>query len=90
MVFWKDLGIELRSPLIIYGDNQGALALAQNPDTHPRSKHVNIQYHFTQDLVCAGQIAVKYIPTKLMIADALMKPLPQPQFSMLVEAMGVY
>ena len=86
----EDLGIELQSPLIIYGDNQGALALAQNPDTHPCSKHVDIQYHFTRDLVCAGRIAVKYIPTKLMIANALTKPLPQPQFSMLVEAMGVY
>ena len=86
----EDLGIELRSLLIIYSDNQGALALAQNPDTHPRSKHVDIQYHFTWDLVCAGRIAVKYIPTKLMITDALMKPLPQPQFSMLVEVMGVY
>ena len=86
----EDLGIELGSLLIIYGDNQGALALAQNPDTHLRSKHIDIQYHFTWDLVCAGWIAVKYIPTKLMITDALMKPLPQPQFSILVEVMGVY
>ena len=50
----EDLGIELRSPLIIYGDNQGALARALNPDTHPRSKHINIQYYFTRELVRAG------------------------------------
>ena len=37
----EDLGIELRTPLIIYGDNQGALALALNHDSHPRSKHVD-------------------------------------------------
>ena len=43
----EDLGIEFRTPLIIYGDNQGALALALNPDSHPRSKHVDIQYDFT-------------------------------------------
>lgn len=35
----EDLKIELRSPLIIYGDNQGALALALNPDSHLGSKH---------------------------------------------------
>jgi hypothetical protein len=46
----EDLGVELRTPLIIYGDNQGALALAQNPDFHPRSKHIDIQYHFTREL----------------------------------------
>jgi hypothetical protein len=38
----KDLSIELRTPLIIYGDNQGALALAQNLVFHLRSKHTNI------------------------------------------------
>jgi len=65
----EDFGIELRSPFIIYGDNQGALALAQNPDTHPRSKHVDIQYHYTRELIHEGRIAVKYIPTRLMIAD---------------------
>ena len=50
----EDLGIELRSPLIIYGDNQGALAHALNPNTHPQSKHINIQYYFTRELVRAG------------------------------------
>ncbi len=80
----EDLGIELRSPLLIYGDNQGALALAQNHDSHPRSKHIDIQYHYTR------MRPVKYIPTKLMIAGALTKPLPRPQFEKLIEAMGVY
>ncbi len=43
----EDSGVEVRSPLIIHSDNQGMLALAQNPDTHPCSKHINIQYHYT-------------------------------------------
>ena len=30
----KDLGLDLRSPLTVYGDNQGALALTQNPVFH--------------------------------------------------------
>ena len=84
----EGLGMELRTPLIIYGDNQGALALAQNPDAHPRSKHVDIQYHFTRELIHAGRVTVKYLPTRLMIADALTKPLPRPQFDVLTEAMG--
>ena len=47
----EDLGIELRTPLIIYGDNQSAFALAMNPGSHPRSKHVDTQYDFTRELV---------------------------------------
>ena len=47
----KDFDIKLRSPLVIFGDSQGALALVQNPVFHPRSKHIAIQYHFTRELV---------------------------------------
>jgi len=60
----EDFCIELRTPPIIVGDSQGALALAQNPVFHPRSKHIAIQYHFTRELVHTGQFILKYIPTK--------------------------
>ena len=86
----EDLGLDLRSPLIVYGDNQGAPVLTQNPVFHPRSKHIAIQYHFTRELVQTGQPVVKYIPTKAMVADALMKALPRPQHVALTEMMGVY
>ena len=86
----EDLGLDLRSPLIVYGDNQGALALTQNPVFHPRSKHIAIQYHFTRELVQTEQLVVKYIPTKAMVADALTKALPRPQHVALTEMMGVY
>ena len=85
----KDFDIELRSPIIIFGDSQGALALAQNPVFHPRSKHIAIQYHFTRELVQANQIAISYIPTKAMVADALTKALPRPQHVILTQMMGV-
>lgn len=77
--FLKDLGINLRAPPIIFCDNQGALALAQNPVFHPRSKHIAIQYHFTRKLVQSQQISVKYIPTRVMLADALTKSFAPPR-----------
>ena len=86
----EDLGVNFQSPLANHSDNQGTLALMQNPDTHLRWKHVDIQYHYTRELINAGCIAVKYIPTKFMIADVLMKQLPPPQFMLLIEEMGVY
>ena len=86
----EDLGLDLQSPLIIYGDNQGTLALTQIPVFHPHSKHIAIQYHFTHELIQTGQLVVKYIPTKAMVADALTKALPCPQHVALTEMMGVY
>ena len=50
----EDFRLDLRPPLVILGDNQGALALTENPVFHPRLKHIAIQYHFTRELVQAG------------------------------------
>ena len=57
----KDLGLDLRSALTVYGDNQGALALTQNPVFRPHSKHTAGQYHFTRELVQTGQVVVNHI-----------------------------
>jgi len=40
----EDFGIDLQSPIVIFGDSQGAIALAQNPVFYPQSNitlHVN-------------------------------------------------
>ena len=62
----------------IYGDNSGALALAQSPGFHPLSKRIDIQYHFTRELAQNGRIIVKYIHTKAMVADAPTEAPPHP------------
>jgi hypothetical protein len=68
-----DLGINLKNTIIIFGDNQGSLALANNPIFHPRSTHIDIQYHLTRGPVASQQLEVRYILTDTMIADVLTK-----------------
>ena len=36
-------------PLIIMEDNQGAIALANNPIGHSRTKHIDIRFHFIRE-----------------------------------------
>ena len=74
--FLKDLGISVQDSMVVNADNQGSIALAKNPVFHNRLKHINIQYHFTQDLVKGKQISLNYIPTKEMSTDLLTKALP--------------
>jgi hypothetical protein len=62
------------------GDNQGSLSLANNPENHQRTKHIDIQYHYTRELVETGAITIEYCPTKLMLADILTKPLRKAVF----------
>jgi hypothetical protein len=61
--------IELR------GDNQGSIALGQNPVLHSRTKRIAIQHHYVREEVLAGRIRLVYVSTKDMIADGLTKPL---------------
>jgi hypothetical protein len=42
--------------MVIFGDNQGALALANNPVFHPHLNYIDI--HFTRELLPTGRIQV--------------------------------
>ena len=86
---FKELGRTLEDEKIIYEDNQGAIALAKNPEQHARTKHIDIQYHFIRECIENGYIELKYIPTEDMVADAMTKPLPKDRHRDLTARMGV-
>ena len=65
----ESLGIQM------YSDNQSCIALAENPENHSRSKHIDVQYHYSRQLVEQGVIKLDYCLTKDMLADVLTKPL---------------
>ena len=87
--FLKDLGILVQDSMVVNADNQGSIALAKNPVFHNWLKHIDIQYHFTQDLVKGKQISLNYIPTKEMSADLLTKALPHVQHKYLTKTIGL-
>jgi Reverse transcriptase (RNA-dependent DNA polymerase)/gag-polypeptide of LTR copia-type/Integrase core domain/GAG-pre-integrase domain len=86
---FPDLDWPISGPSILFGDNQGAIALAKNPEFHSRTKHIRIQYHFIRQCVDEGDVKVVYIPTADMIADILTKPLLRVHHQRCCEAMGL-
>jgi len=76
------LAYEQTSPdtvdIVLKGDNQGALALAQNPGWHRRTKHIDIRYHFIRWQVEDGAIKLKYVGTSDQVADIFTKATPTP------------
>jgi hypothetical protein len=56
-------------------DSKSALALANNPVFHERSKHIRMRYHFIRSCLEEGSIKASYINTKDQLADLLTKPL---------------
>jgi len=58
----QELFMNLDNPTCIYSDNIGAVALSDNPIFHNRSKHINICWHFIQNLICSKAICTSHIP----------------------------
>ena len=69
----SEIGIEYTKPVIIYEDNQSAIAMTKNPQFHVNDGTVNVQYCSTEN----------------MLADMLTKPLASTQFSKLCSLIGV-
>ena len=79
---FQDLGCN-KGPSIIYEDNQGSIALSENPVHHKRTKHIDIKYHFVREKVDNKEVILKYIPTEHQLADLLTKALPNQRMSIL-------
>ena len=73
--FLLNQGYECK-PAVLYQDNQSTIALmAKGKSTSPRTRHIAIRYFFVKDRVDNGELVVEYMPTDLMRADIMTKPL---------------
>jgi hypothetical protein len=76
-------------PTVLYADNQGAIALAQNPEFHQRTKHISIIWHHIRELVSNKQVRLQYLETALMNADFLTKSLPHLAMTRCCKSLGL-
>ncbi|KAF1328946.1 Gag-pol polyprotein, partial [Globisporangium splendens] len=88
--FVRELGEDAGDGAVtVYEDNQGAIALAKNPEFHKRTKHIDIRYHFVREKVEDGQVVLEYCPTQEMLADLMTKPIATAQFDALRTKLGI-
>ena len=70
-------------PSALFTDNNGASDLTINSRISDASKHIDIAYHFTYDLVEKGLLTVLHIPGEQNPADICTKALPGSRFTFL-------
>ena len=75
--------------MVLYEDNQSAICMAKNPQFYGCAKHIGIYFHYIQEQVERGAVALRYCPSYDMIADMLTKGLAQDQFYKLRKMAGV-
>jgi hypothetical protein len=71
----SELGFSQKGPTVLYEDNESAIHMVNGRGSFHKSKHVNVKFHYTRDLVKKGIVDIVYCPTKKMRADVLTKGL---------------
>jgi len=69
---------QIQLPVEIKMDNTSAIRLANNPEFHQRSKHIDVAYHLSRQYVQSGFL-IDYVPSANQLADGLTNPLPTPK-----------
>jgi len=82
----REMDCKLASTTItLFSDSQGAIALANNPISFKRNKHIDVKFHFIREHVQKGVLRLRYVGTQQMIADILTKQSGRQQFNLLAE-----
>ena len=79
----KDMGFPQESATTVFEDNMSCIDMAHGSGNHQRTKHINVRYHYTRELVLNNTIKLVHLSTADMIADILTKALPTDQFTKL-------
>ncbi len=78
----KELGEPCNAPSTIFEDNSSTISFCKSGQgTSGRPKHLNTRLAYIKDQQDQGNIMLNHLPTNLMIADILTKPLARKQFS---------
>ena len=76
----KELRFLDDKPTYLYCDNQSSIKLSYNHVFHEKSKHFEIDYHFTRQKVENNTIKVEFVPSQEQPADILTKSLGRIKF----------
>ena len=85
----EEIGVSNLKPVTIYCDNQSAISIGKNPVHHERTKHIEIDAHFTREKVLDGLLQLQYLPTSQQLADAFTKTLSAAQLQYLMTKLGL-
>jgi hypothetical protein len=63
------MGVRISHSTTLHCDNRSAIQIACNSVFHERTKHIEIDCHFTRHYLQTGTISLPFVPSALQIAD---------------------
>eukprot|EP00257_Ricinus_communis_P027923 XP_025015337.1 uncharacterized protein LOC112536724 [Ricinus communis] len=82
------LCVELDKPTTIYCDNKSAIAIAENPVQHGRTKHINVKFHSIREAEKNLEIKLQHCSSEEQLTDLFTKPLSRPRIDFLKNQLG--
>ncbi|KAL5788005.1 hypothetical protein ACOSP7_004954 [Xanthoceras sorbifolium] len=79
-----DMGVHLSHPTPMFCDNQSSIQIAHNSVFHERTKHIEIDCHFTRHHLKHDTITLPFVPSSLQLADFFTKSHTISRFRFLV------
>ncbi|KAL0300396.1 UNVERIFIED_CONTAM: Retrovirus-related Pol polyprotein from transposon RE1 [Sesamum angustifolium] len=76
-------------PVVIFYDNNGAIAQAKEPTSHHRFEHFLRRYHLLREMVGRGDVWMDQVTSSENMANILTKPLSQIAHVQHVDKMGL-
>ena len=58
---------------MLHCDNKAAIAIANNPVQHDRTKHAEVDRHFIKNHLNQGTISLPFVSSQTQLADVLTK-----------------
>jgi hypothetical protein len=89
--FVSELGVVPSASCLVdlYCDNSSAIALAKEPRSHKKSRHILRNYHLICHFIERGDVKVCKVHKDSNVVDPLTKPLPQPKHEAHMRSMGI-
>ena len=86
---YLELGFHQPEPITIFGDNDGSREMANNPQFHKCTKHIEIRYHSIREQIQKRYICVEPIRDPDQTADILTKVLFKPKHKKCTAKLGI-
>ena len=77
------------NPPSLLCDNESAMKLAENPEFHKKSKHIEISWHFTRYQIQNNKMQLVFVNTKDQLADGFTKGLNTISHKEFMDRMGL-
>ncbi|KAL0434079.1 UNVERIFIED_CONTAM: Retrovirus-related Pol polyprotein from transposon TNT 1-94 [Sesamum latifolium] len=87
----QELGVvpSISEPIVIFCDNNRAIAQAKEPRSHHHSKHILRRYHLLREMVSRGDCRMDRVSSAENTANPLTKPMSQVAHTQYLDKMGL-